>query len=58
MSKQITYTKTPTHYNIYINGIFHSSCDFNELKEELEEIEKSVDNSIDKQYNVKYEKGE
>ena len=39
MSKQITYTKTPTHYNIYVNGIFHSSCDFVELNEELEEIE-------------------
>ena len=48
MDKDIKVTKTPTHYNIYINGIFYSSCDFDELKEELEEIEKSVDNSIDK----------
>ena len=39
MDKDIKVTKTPTHYNVYINGIFYSSCDFNELKEELEEIE-------------------
>ena len=37
--KTIEVKRTPTHYEIYINGIFHSSCDFNELKEEMEEIE-------------------
>ena len=39
MDKDIKVTKTPTHYEIYINGVFYSSCDFVELKEELEDIE-------------------
>ena len=30
MDKDIKVAKTPTHYNIYVNGIFHSSCDFME----------------------------
>lgn len=38
-TKTIEIKKTPTHYEIYVNGEFYSSCDFNELKEELEEIE-------------------
>lgn len=37
--KSIRITRTPTHYNIYVNDVFYSSCDFNELDEELEEIE-------------------
>ena len=37
--KQITYKRKPTHYEIYVNDEFYCSCDFNELKEELEEIE-------------------
>jgi len=39
MDRTIKVTRTPTHYEIYVNDEFHSSCDFNELKEELEEIE-------------------
>ena len=55
MDRTIEVKRKPTHYEIYVNDEFYSSCDFNELKEELEEIEKSVDNSIQKWYNVKYE---
>ena len=39
MDRTIEVKRKPTHYEIYVNGKFHSSCDFNELKEELEEIE-------------------
>ena len=39
MDKSIIVKRKPTHYEIYVNDIFYSSCDFNELKEELEEIE-------------------
>ena len=39
MDRTIEVKRTPTHYEIYVNGIFYSSCDFNELNEELEEIE-------------------
>lgn len=44
MDKSIRVKRTPTHYEIYVNDIFYSSCDFNELKEELEEIESDVNN--------------
>jgi len=37
-TKSIRITHKPTHYEIYVNDIFYSSCDFNELREELEEI--------------------
>ena len=37
--KNVRVKRKPTHYEIYINGKFYSTCDFNELKEELEEIE-------------------
>lgn len=39
MDKSIKTKRTSTHYEIYINGEFYCSCDFNELKEEMEEIE-------------------
>ena len=35
----ITYKRTPTHYEIYVDGKFYSTCDFNELRNEMEEIE-------------------
>ena len=38
-TKSIRITRKPTHYEIYVNDEFYCSCDFNELKEELEEIE-------------------
>lgn len=37
--KQIKIKRTPTNYEIYVNDEFYSSCDFVELKEEIEEIE-------------------
>ena len=37
--RTIEVKRRSTHYEIYINDEFYSSCDFNELKEELEEIE-------------------
>ena len=37
--KSIRVKRTPTHYEIYINDEFYCSCDFNELNEELEEID-------------------
>ena len=39
MDRTIEVKHKPTHYEIYVNGIFYSSCDFGELNEELEEIE-------------------
>ena len=39
MDRTIEVKRTPTHYEIYVNDEFYSSCDFNELDEELEEIE-------------------
>lgn len=39
MDKSIRVKRTSTHYEIYVNDEFYSSCDFGELKEELEEIE-------------------
>ena len=39
MDKQITYKHKSTHYEIYIDGEFYSTCDFNELRDEMEEIE-------------------
>jgi len=39
MDRTIEVKRKPTHYEIYVNDEFYSSCDFNELKEELEEIE-------------------
>ena len=44
MDRTIEVTRKPTHYEIYVNDIFYSSCDFGELKEELEEIESDVNN--------------
>ena len=38
MIRDIEVKRKPTHYEIYVNDVFHCSCDFNELKEELEEI--------------------
>ena len=43
-NKSIRVIKKSTHYEIYINGKFYSTCDFNELKEEMEEIESDVNN--------------
>ena len=42
MDKTIEVKRTLTHYEIYVNGIFYSSCDFNELREEMEEIENVI----------------
>ena len=39
MIRDIEVKRKPTHYEIYVNDVFYCSCDFNELKEELEEIE-------------------
>ena len=39
MDKNIRVKRKPTHYEIYVNDEFHCSYDFNELKEEMEEIE-------------------
>ena len=39
MDRTIEVKRKPTHYEIYVNDVFHSSYDFNELREELEEIE-------------------
>ena len=39
MDRTIEVKRKPTYYEIYVNDEFHSSCDFNELKEEMEEIE-------------------
>ena len=39
MDRTIEVKRKPTHYEIYVNDEFYLSCDFNELKEELEEIE-------------------
>ena len=39
MDRAIEVKRKPTHYEIYVNDKFYSSCDFNELKEEMEEIE-------------------
>ena len=39
MDRTIEVKRTPTHYEIYVNDEFYSSCDFGELNEELEEIE-------------------
>ena len=44
MDKNIRVKRTSTHYEIYVNDVFHSSCDFNELKEEMEEIKSNVNN--------------
>lgn len=38
MDRTIEVKRKPTHYEIYVNGEFYCSCDFVELKEELEEI--------------------
>ena len=38
-NKQVTYKRKSTHYEIYVDGKFYSTCDFNELKDEMEEIE-------------------
>ena len=42
MDRTIEVKRTPTHYVIYVNDEFYCSCDFNELKEELEEIENVI----------------
>ena len=39
MDKNIRVKRTSTHYEIYVNDEFYSSCDFGELKKEMEEIE-------------------
>lgn len=38
MIRDIEVKRKPTHYEIYVNDEFYSSCDFGELKEELEEM--------------------
>lgn len=38
MDRTIEVKRKSTHYEIYVNGKFYCSCDFGELKEELEEI--------------------
>ena len=38
MDRTIEVKRKSTHYKIYVNDKFYSSCDFNELKEELEEM--------------------
>lgn len=42
MDKKIEVRRTPTHYENYVDDKFYSSCDFNELNEELEEIENAI----------------
>ena len=42
MNKQITYKHKPTHYEIYVDGKFYSTCDFGELRDEMEEIENEI----------------
>jgi len=42
MDKNIRVKRTSAHYEIYVNDIFYSSCDFGELKEELEETENEI----------------
>ena len=37
--KLIEVKHKPTHYEIYVDGKFYSTCDFGELKDEMEEIE-------------------
>ena len=44
MIRTIEVKRKPTHYEIYVNDEFYSSCDFNELKEELEELESYANN--------------
>ena len=44
MDKSIRVKRKPTHYEIYVNDEFYSTCDFNELREEMEEIESDVNN--------------
>ena len=39
MDRTIEVKRKSTHYEIYVNDEFYCSCDFNELNEELEEIE-------------------
>ena len=39
MDRTIEVKRKPTHYEIYVDGEFYSTCDFNELRDELEEIE-------------------
>ena len=39
MDRTIEVKRKPTHYEIYVDDEFYCSCDFNELDEELEEIE-------------------
>ena len=44
MDRTVEVKRKPTHYEIYINDEFYCSCDFGELKEELEEIKSDVNN--------------
>ena len=35
MDRTIEVKRKPTHYEIYVDGKFYSSCDFNELRDEI-----------------------
>lgn len=40
--KDIEVIRKYDHYEIYVDGKFKCSCDLNELKETIKEIEKNV----------------
>ena len=46
MDRDIEVRSKNGHYEIYVNGVFYSSCDSGELNEELDEIEISFERSM------------
>ena len=46
MDRDIEVRNKSGHYEIYVNGVFYSSCDCGELNEELDEIERSFERSM------------
>ena len=43
MDRDIEIRSKNGHYEIYVNGVFYSSCDSGELSEELDEIENELE---------------
>ena len=43
MDRDIKVRNKSGHYEIYVNGVFYSSCDSGELSEELDEIENELE---------------
>lgn len=43
MDRDIEVRNKNGHYEIYVNGVFCSSCDCGELNEELDEIENELE---------------